>query len=75
MATTSSAGATNWTAGHRLGRPPTQRLDYVFAPPGWLVESCTVAVDATRLDDAAVLSDHLPVAATLRPPAPRRPAP
>jgi endonuclease/exonuclease/phosphatase family metal-dependent hydrolase len=64
------AGATNWTAGDRLGRPPTQRLDYVFAPPGWFVESCNVAVDAARLDDASALSDHLPVAATLRPPAP-----
>ena len=69
------AGATNWTAGHRLGRPPTQRLDYVLAPPGWLVESCTVAVDGARLDDASVLSDHLPVAATLRPPAPEAAAP
>jgi endonuclease/exonuclease/phosphatase family metal-dependent hydrolase len=63
------AGATNWTAGHRLGRPPTQRLDYVLAPPGWLAESCTVAVDGARLDDASALSDHLPVAATLLPPA------
>jgi endonuclease/exonuclease/phosphatase family metal-dependent hydrolase len=63
------AGATNWTAGHRLGRPPTQRIDYVLAPPGWLVESCTVAVDGARLDDASALSDHLPVAATLLPPA------
>ena len=63
------AGATNWTRGHRLGRPPTQRLDYVLAPPGWRVECCSVAVDGARLDDASALSDHLPVAATLRPPA------
>jgi endonuclease/exonuclease/phosphatase family metal-dependent hydrolase len=62
------AGATNWTAGRRRGRPPTQRLDYVMAPPGWFVESCTVAVEPDRLDDAAALSDHLPVVARLRPP-------
>jgi endonuclease/exonuclease/phosphatase family metal-dependent hydrolase len=61
-------GATNWTAGNRRGRPPTQRLDYVLAPPGWQVESCAIAVDGSRLDDAAALSDHLPVAALLRPP-------
>ena len=63
------AGATNWTAGPRVGRPPTQRIDYVFAPPGWLVEGCIVAVEADSFDDAAGLSDHLPVVATLRPPA------
>ncbi len=61
------AGATNWTPGPRRGRPPTQRLDYLFAPPGWSVEDCTVPIDPTGHDDAAVLSDHLPVAATLRP--------
>ncbi len=61
-------GATNWTAGERRGRPPTQRLDYVLAPPGWHVESCAIAVDGSRLDDAAVLSDHLPVAALLHSP-------
>ncbi len=65
------AGATNWTAGRRVGRPPTQRIDYVFAPPGWLVESCAVAVEPDRFDDAAGLSDHLPVVATLRPPSSR----
>jgi endonuclease/exonuclease/phosphatase family metal-dependent hydrolase len=64
-----SAGATNWTAGPRAGRAPTQRIDYVFAPPGWLVEGCIVAVDTDRFDDVAGLSDHLPVVATLRPPA------
>jgi endonuclease/exonuclease/phosphatase family metal-dependent hydrolase len=63
------AGATNWTAGPRVGRPPTQRIDYIFAPPGWQVEDCTVAVEPGRLDDAAGLSDHLPIVATLRPPA------
>jgi endonuclease/exonuclease/phosphatase family metal-dependent hydrolase len=65
------AGATNWTAGPRVGRRPTQRIDYVFAPPGWIVESCTVAVEPDRFDDVAGLSDHLPVVATLRPPASR----
>jgi endonuclease/exonuclease/phosphatase family metal-dependent hydrolase len=64
------AGATNWTGGPRRGRVPTQRLDYVLAPPGWLVDSCVVAVNGS-LDAAADLSDHLPVAATLRPPASR----
>jgi endonuclease/exonuclease/phosphatase family metal-dependent hydrolase len=63
-------GATNWTPGVRVGRPPTQRLDYVFAPPGATVSSCSIAVDAEHLDDAAALSDHLPVAATLQLPAP-----
>ena len=29
-----TVGATNWTPGDRAGRPPTQRIDYVFAPPG-----------------------------------------
>ena len=69
------AGATNWTAGRRVGRPPTQRLDYVLAPPGWLVESCTIAFDGAQLDVAAALSDHLPVAATLQPLPPRKDAP
>jgi endonuclease/exonuclease/phosphatase family metal-dependent hydrolase len=66
-----TAGATNWTAGRRVGRPPTQRLDYVLAPPGWSVESCTVAVEPDRLDEAAALSDHLPLVARLRPPVER----
>jgi endonuclease/exonuclease/phosphatase family metal-dependent hydrolase len=69
------AGATNWTAGPRLGRPPSQRLDYVLAPPGWRVDNCTVPVDAAQLDDASALSDHLPVAATLRLPASEAAAP
>jgi endonuclease/exonuclease/phosphatase family metal-dependent hydrolase len=64
------SGATNWTPGARLGRPPTQRLDYVFAPAGWRVENCTVPIEPGRHDDAAALSDHLPVAATLRPSVP-----
>jgi endonuclease/exonuclease/phosphatase family metal-dependent hydrolase len=63
------SGATNWTADRRVGRPPTQRIDYVFAPPGWVVESSALAVEPDRFDDVARLSDHLPVVATLRPPA------
>jgi endonuclease/exonuclease/phosphatase family metal-dependent hydrolase len=59
-------GATNWTPGGRIGRPPTQRLDYVFAPPGSTVTSCTIPVDLDHLDDAAGLSDHLPVVAELQ---------
>ena len=35
-------GSTNWTAGERRGRPPTQRLDYVFVPPGWTVVDAAV---------------------------------
>jgi endonuclease/exonuclease/phosphatase family metal-dependent hydrolase len=65
-------GSTNWTTGNRRGRPPTQRIDYVLAPPGWQVEHCAVAVDRSRLDDAAVLSDHLPVLAVLRAPSSER---
>jgi endonuclease/exonuclease/phosphatase family metal-dependent hydrolase len=62
-----AAGATNWTSGPRIGRPPTQRLDYVLVPRGWSVEACVVPIDPASYDDAAVLSDHLPVAATLYP--------
>ena len=35
-------GSTNWTAGDRRGRPPTQRLDYVFVPAGWTVVDAAV---------------------------------
>jgi endonuclease/exonuclease/phosphatase family metal-dependent hydrolase len=59
-------GATNWTAGDRSGRAPTQRLDYVFAPPGSEVLACSIPIDGTDLDRAARLSDHLPVAATVQ---------
>jgi endonuclease/exonuclease/phosphatase family metal-dependent hydrolase len=61
-----AAGATNWTAGVRLGRPPTQRIDYVLVPPGALVEHCDVLAASSRFDDFAALSDHLPLAATVR---------
>lgn len=56
-------GATNWTAGDRTGRPPTQRLDFVFVPPQWSVRSCVVVNDP--LGDLARVSDHLPVVAEL----------
>jgi endonuclease/exonuclease/phosphatase family metal-dependent hydrolase len=62
-------GVTNWTPGDRTGRPPTQRLDYVFLPPSWrCVEMRMAEPDPDRgWDDWARLSDHLPVAARLSP--------
>ena len=60
------AGSTNWTSGGRRGRPPTQRIDYVLAPPGSRVEHCCVLGDEARFDELAGLSDHLPLAATIR---------
>ena len=60
------SGATNWTVGARIGRAPTQRLDYVFAPAGWTIVACDVV--AAPIEDMAALSDHLPVVATVRPP-------
>jgi len=54
-------GATNWTAGDRVGRPPTQRIDAVFVPDGWTVRSCEVVTDPRPL--LAAMSDHLPVVA------------
>jgi endonuclease/exonuclease/phosphatase family metal-dependent hydrolase len=59
-------GPTNWTAGDRAGRPPTQRIDYVLAPPGSTVEACSIAADPERYDVLAAISDHLPLAATVR---------
>ncbi len=61
-----AAGATNWTIGDRVGRLPTQRLDYVFVPAGWTVADCLV-VDAP-LEPLAQLSDHLPLVAVVDPP-------
>jgi endonuclease/exonuclease/phosphatase family metal-dependent hydrolase len=58
-------GATNWTPGERVGRAPTQRLDYVFAPPGSAVLACSIPNVDADLDRLARLSDHLPVAATV----------
>jgi endonuclease/exonuclease/phosphatase family metal-dependent hydrolase len=60
-------GSTNWTAGERRGRPPTQRLDYVFVPPGWRVAEATVLAATDRLDWFALRSDHLPVRAVVEP--------
>jgi endonuclease/exonuclease/phosphatase family metal-dependent hydrolase len=54
-------GATNWTAGERRGRPPTQRLDYVFVPPGWRVIDAAVLATVDRRDWFADRSDHLPL--------------
>jgi endonuclease/exonuclease/phosphatase family metal-dependent hydrolase len=65
-------GSTNWTSGARLGRPPTQRLDYVFVPPAWTVLDAAVLAPADRLDWFAARSDHLPVSATTCPPADQR---
>jgi endonuclease/exonuclease/phosphatase family metal-dependent hydrolase len=65
-------GSTNWTAGARLGRPPTQRLDYVFVPPGWTVLDAAVLAPADRLDWFAERSDHLPLSATVGPPGVQR---
>jgi endonuclease/exonuclease/phosphatase family metal-dependent hydrolase len=65
-------GPTNWTAGPRAGRPATQRLDYVLAPAGSVVDDATVvaAVEgvppAADLDAMSRLSDHLPLVVTLR---------
>lgn len=57
------AGATNWTAGARAGRPPTQRLDVVFVPPGQRVEAAAVIDQpGARL---AEMSDHLPLTVTV----------
>ncbi len=54
-----AAGPTNWTGGSRAGRPPTQRLDYVFVPHGCRIDGSQVLDDP--LDELAVLSDHLPL--------------
>lgn len=62
-----SHGSTNWTAGPRQGRSPTQRLDYVLVPTGWSVEWVAVGEAGTGdWDHWAALSDHLPVVAHLR---------
>ena len=63
-------GATNWTAGGRLGRPPTQRIDYVLVPPGARVESAVVVRSTADDDDTdamSQLSDHLPLVVTMAP--------
>jgi endonuclease/exonuclease/phosphatase family metal-dependent hydrolase len=66
---TTDDGPTNWTVGDRAGRPPTQRLDYIFLPPTWscleLRTPSTTMSTFDGWDDWSVLSDHLPVAARL----------
>ena len=62
------AGSTNWSPGDRHGRAPTQRLDFVFAPPGWTIEDAKVLAEPDRLDWFADRSDHLPLLATVRQP-------
>lgn len=59
-------GATNWTAGGRIGRAPTQRLDYVLVPAGWEVERAWVVAGPAEHDRFAALSDHLPLCVDLR---------
>jgi len=59
-------GSTNWTAGARRGRPPTQRLDYVFVPAGWTVVDAAVLAPAERFDWFAERSDHLPLSAVIQ---------
>jgi endonuclease/exonuclease/phosphatase family metal-dependent hydrolase len=64
---TTPLGATNWTAGERAGRPPTQRIDYVLLPTGWEVDRVAVPdPGADGYDEWAALSDHLPLCAVLR---------
>ena len=55
------AGATNWLGGEsRIGRPPEQRIDYVFAPPTWRVDAADVPLSDGN-DDWPLISDHLPL--------------
>lgn len=63
-------GATNWTVATPAGTPPSQRIDYVLAPSGSVVEDADVLTEP--LDVIAALSDHLPVVATVRLPEPGR---
>jgi endonuclease/exonuclease/phosphatase family metal-dependent hydrolase len=67
-----AAGATNWTSGPRAGREPTQRLDFVLAPPGSVVADAAVLGPPRSSDEMGVLSDHLPLVATVRLPEPGR---
>lgn len=61
-------GATNWSAGRRVGRRPDQRLDYVFVPADWQVLRAWVVAEPARLDWFATLSDHVPLCVELRAP-------
>ena len=60
-------GATNWTAGDRTGRRPTQRIDFVFLPDGWSPRAVLVG-DGAAIERFAELSDHLPVVVSARGP-------
>jgi endonuclease/exonuclease/phosphatase family metal-dependent hydrolase len=59
-------GSTNWTPGERRGRAPTQRLDYVLAPSGSVIERALVFAEFEGIGDMGRLSDHLPLVATVR---------
>ncbi len=59
-------GSTNWTRGDRRGRPPTQRLDYVLAPSGTVIERAEVISESPVVADMGRLSDHLPLVGTVR---------
>jgi endonuclease/exonuclease/phosphatase family metal-dependent hydrolase len=61
-----ASGATNWTPGPRTGRPPTQRIDYVLAPSGSVIEEAAVLDGSRSHDEMGVLSDHLPLVVTVR---------
>lgn len=64
-ANAASPGATNWTAGDRTGRSPTNRLDHVFVPEGWEVV-CAAVGEGAAVDSFARWSDHLPLVVTVR---------
>lgn len=61
------AGATNWTAGPRRGRPPTQRLDHALVPAGWRVVAAEVVGlgQGDALELLGEVSDHLPLVVDL----------
>ena len=65
-----SEASTDRRTGQRRpsGRPPTQRLDYVFVPAGWTVVDAAVLASAERFDWFAERSDHLPMSAVIEPP-------
>ena len=59
------AGATNWLGGEpRIGRPPDQRIDYVFAPARWDVNAAAVP-SSDGNDEWPLIADHLPLSVTL----------
>ena len=59
-------GSTNWTPGdRRVARPPSASTT-CWLRPARHVEQCSVLADDRRFDELARLSDHLPLAATIR---------